>query len=209
MHTIRLAASLALALGLTACVDASDHVSDTDQAATVYNDCATSSDTNAMEYSINAGDTYTRSGHTINQTCSCMAWQVKKNATDEATANAAFPNCRPTTIVDFGLGAGNRILTAQVDTWNVSSQTECQNSTFSVALQQFDWTTDKYVTIASSDTSPTWNASTSTCSGPSFAQEVAVGVGGSDDFRIRAKATRGLDQFNHGFEGVIITSQPD
>ena len=149
MDKTRFAAPLALALGFTGCLDAEEHVSDSDQAATVFNNCATGSDSaNAMEESINVGDTYLRSGLKINSGCDCADWQVKKNATDEATANLAFPKCRPTTIVEYGLGAGVRRLKAETNgTWEITDKTECENSTLNVKVQKFDWSLADWVTI--------------------------------------------------------------
>jgi hypothetical protein len=211
MDKIRFAASLALALGFTGCLDAEEQVSDTDQAATVFDNCATGSGVaNAMEESINVGDSYTRYGLKINSGCDCLLWQGVKNATDEATANAAYPKCRPMTIVEYGLGAGVRRLKAETNgTWEITDPTECAQSTLNVWVQKFDSSVSDWVTITggfSGDIHPTWLSGN--CVQSSFYKDVLIGVGGSQDYRIKARATRGANTTNNGYEGVVITVQP-
>jgi hypothetical protein len=211
MDKIRFAASLALALGFTGCLDAEEHVSDTDQAVTVFDSCATGSGVaNAMEESINVGDTWLRSGVKINSTCDCLNWEIEKHNTDEATANVLHPKCRPMTIVEYGLGAGVRRLKAETNgTWEITNPTECVQSTLNVWVQQFDASVHDYVTITggfSGDVHPTWTGTN--CVQSSFFKDVLIGVGGSQDFRIKARATRGADTTNNGYEGVVISVQP-
>ena len=211
MDKIRFAASLALALGFSGCLDTDEHVSDTDQAVTVFDNCATGTGVaNAMEESINVGDTYLRSGLKINSTCDCLAWEIEKHNTSEATANALHPKCRPMTIVEYGLGAGVRRLKAETNgTWEITNSTECVQSTLNVWVQQYDASAHDYVTITggfSGDVHPTWTGTN--CVQSSFSKDVLIGVGGSQDFRIKARATRGADTTNNGYEGVIISVQP-
>jgi hypothetical protein len=211
MNKLIAAGCFALALGTLGCMEAPDApaLGATEHASTIFDDCATWTDANASEFSSNVGDGYTRSQATINNTCGCADWQVDQNLHGTAHANAAFPDCRPTTIVDFSLASGGRQVSAEVPGWThlVNGKTECLNSTFEAKLQKFNWGTGAYDTIASSGLlHPTW--SSGACDPLLWVQDLWIGVGGSGDYRMRARATRGMDEFNHGYETVNIRVRP-
>jgi hypothetical protein len=190
---------LLASLLLGAC--ATDSTTNTvDQDVSIWDDCATgTSAANALVGE--PPDSYTRSGSTINQTCGCKQWQIDNNAFGKTYADSHNPDCRPTTIVDFGLHVqqGGYLVGAEVPTWNISDQTECQNSTLHVKVQQWDGT--QYNDLwTPPDASPVWSGGT--CHSVSLYHGPFWNVPGP--LRVRAKATRGLDDFNHGFEGVKV-----
>ena len=191
---------------LGACLDQTGDPTEStaEQAVSIWDDCARgTSASNALVYE--PPDAYTRSGSTINQTCGCKQWQIDKNAHDKAYADSHDPNCRPQTIVDFSLFVQQYgyNLGAEVPTWNVSDKTECENSTLTVKVMQWDGT--QYNTLwAPPAASPVW--SNGKCLPLPLYHGPFFGVPGP--LSVRATAIRGLDQFNHGYEGVKVRAFP-
>ena len=95
-------------------------------------------------------------------------------------------------------------LGAEVPTWNVGNQTECENSTLNVKVQQWDGT--QYNLLwASGDRHPVWSTNTNTCM-PLSAFDSGQDFGVPGPLRVRAVATRGLGDatHEHGYEGVRL-----
>jgi len=206
----RYAPALALALLVPACLDdAADDVSATEEASTLIDMCATSGE-NAFS-SISFGtDSFTRPANRVNPSgsgnCDCKNHQEYSNLHGEAAADIAFPNCRAWTVVDFSVG-GQQLgykLGAEVGTWTLGNgQTECNNSAFHVEVQQ--WNGTGYTTIWDPGVfAPIWTGTA--CVGPSLMSPQGVVLSGS--YRVRARARRGLDEFNHGYETVTVRGIP-
>jgi len=220
MTKMNSAGCLVAAIGLVACVDApgdtTDDVSQTKQAGTVYDQCAVGDNDNGQIESINVEDTLTRNFNTMNGTgthdCNCINWQQEANATSEAHANTLFPKCRPTTFVETLVAdSGAYDIGALVTSWHAmeNGRTECLNSTLNVKVQKFNWTTHEFETMiggASGDLHPTF--SNGACNPVGFQLQV---LGSPDDFRVRARATRGLGTAGaeHGFEAVEVFAYPN
>ena len=204
--------ALALILPLAACVDMVDdpaNESSTTQASSEFDACAYGTGiANALIYE--PPDFYKRSDYKINQTCQCKDWQVDMNLNGETHADAAFPLCkRRNTIAGFSLHQqqlGYRLI-AEVPSWTVDDKTMCENSTFTASVHY--WNGSSYVQLASTDTAypsgmhPVWTNGTCVPLSWSYGP-VAAGA----NVQLRTKAIRGLELYNHGYEGVKLSSQP-
>jgi hypothetical protein len=200
-----------------ACVDDAQDVADntasTAQASTIVDACATGQ-TEDADGATNGfqGDSYTRSANRIDTLCGCADWQVDANANGVAQANIDYPDCRPWTWFDVtvtGLGTLGTLLQADVPNWETTSADMCMNSQLDMAVEENvggTWypvwpTTAGHFFVFN----PTFNSSTGKCDdlhkGPTIHD---IGV-----YRIKARAIRGLDQFNHGYAGVVLSAIPE
>ena len=224
MNQILSTGCFALALGVVGCVEApdasttTDDTASVDQDSTIFHQCAVGPTIlNAdMTATTTSSDSYTRPSGDINPAgpsanlCDCANWQIDKNQFGAAVADANHPKCRPLTMVDVDVEFGHAFnLVATVDAWNTSADgaVECANSTLAVVFQEFDPTTNQFVTFpgqfGAQVVHPHWLGGQ--CSSAAAAIQV---LGEGNPFRIRATATRGLGTtgFEHGFEGIRFTA---
>jgi hypothetical protein len=219
MRTIFITSTIAFA-SLAGCTDQEPDTGTQDQAISNITNCATGALENADTALSYSGDgTYTRSASTINpdnlqSQCTCMDWQADANAFGTAQANLDFPRCRTTSILQIAAGGQQQlgyIANALVPQWdNVSNQTECENSTLEVHVDQ--WTGTQWLDIWPGTNAqgqklarvvhPTWNASAQSCNPTGLSSPQGTVLQGT--YRLHAKATRGLDANNHGFATVQL-----
>ena len=198
-------------VGLGACgMDSPDTAdlatSDTAQASTILNNCATGSDANAQTSVFDDQlDTYTRSATKIDTTCGCAAWQVDMNAHGTAQANIDYPSCRPWTYFDVTLAYNTAMgLSTEVDTWGTTSATECTNSEVDMAIEEnvngtwipiWPVTANHFYVFH-----PTFDSAKGSCD--QFVKQHIVTDPGV--YRLKGRAIRGEDQYNHGYAGVVL-----
>jgi hypothetical protein len=175
----------------------------TDQDVTVHDKCATGNQPNASLVGDGPDDVYTRSANTTNVTCGCEAWQreVNLNNGDTTQANIDHPDCRPGTVVniDWVGDAGLIRYDVEVPSWSLTNgDEECSNSTLTIQL--FKRESGSWVEVPPERRIHPQPIGGGVC-GP-----LNVSGGGATDatYRIRAHATRGLFEHNHGYETVKI-----
>jgi hypothetical protein len=170
---------------------------------TVLDTCATGNNSNARLLYNGSTDSYTRGEGTINNTCECRGWQRDVNDHGEAVADANHPDCRPSTYVtiDWDVWKSTLAWEVEVTSWSLTNgTTECENSTLEVSVLR-DTTAGTYE-LQSTDRRHPHMLPNGRCSG------ISMGGGGTTDarFKLRARATRGLFEYDHGFETVKITA---
>jgi len=175
--------------------------------STVLDKCATGDNANATTTVLDfQDDTYTRTATTIDTTCGCAAWQVDMNANGAAQANQDYPSCRPWTYFDVAIQElPSNDLGANVSNWGTTSKTECENSELDLSIEENvngTWiaywpTTLNHFYVFH----PTFDATTGSCNELDKAHTVT----GAGNYRVKARAIRGLDQYNHGYAGVVMT----
>jgi len=190
--SIVLLSTLALSTSLLGCVapsgasDGDGDVASTSEAMTDVTDCAEYGQENAYTTlsQSQTRDTYTRTGHTINVTC----------GEDPATS---------WTTVDFDVSyGGSAMFLAEVPSWTLTNgQTECENSTFDAMF--FKLVGTQWQQMGGTEVHPTW--SNGACSVVGYAAPPTLP--GAATYRMMARATRGLAEYNHGYETVEIIGQ--
>jgi hypothetical protein len=164
--------------------------------------CATGHDANASLLFNGTTDMYTRSNATIDTICHCAAWQKDANQYDEDHANAAYPDCRPSTYVDidWDVWLSALVWEVEVPSWSLTNgDTECSNST--LAINVFDETSPGVWT----QSGPQQNYHPHPL-GNGVCSPLQITGGGTtaNRRRIHARATRGLAEYNHGYETVKV-----
>ena len=171
---------------------------------TKYDECAVNHAANAMEDVTGSFETYTRKGDpTINYDCDCLDWQKDARDHGEAQANIDHPLCRPETIVNMKWEVWYPVLAweVRVPSWSLTNgEIECLNS--KLVVSYWKETSPGTFTFQFSQTKQPTMLADGTCS------SISLGGSGTADgnrYRIKALATRGLDDKNHGFETVKVT----
>jgi hypothetical protein len=196
---------------LSACaVDSVEDALDTSTVSdevTVLDNCATGTSANAklLYDDYPTTDTYTRKGDPmINYTCGCRQWQRDANELGEEVADAQNPSCRATTFVNiqFDVSYPTPRWKVEVPYWSLTNgKTECLNSKLEVSILR-ETSPNHWELVDKETRQPTWDASSGTCN------EVFISGVGTTSYRtrIKARATRGLFENNHGFETVKISA---
>lgn len=178
-----------------------------DQATTIFDDCAVGHAANAFEdVTLTSPQTYMRRGDpTINFTCDCKAWQQDANVNGAAQADLDHPDCRSNTFVNVRWASASAFAhyLVEVPSWSLTNgDTECNNSTLAVSLWKLD-STSTWVKQGPTQTVHPVPIGNGVCGSASLG---GFGTATGDLYRIHALATRGLDDKNHGFETVRITT---
>jgi hypothetical protein len=191
---------LPFTLAIASCAVEGEPTSSTELDVTL-DTCATGHDPNASLLFNGTQDTYTRGETAINTTCHCAAWQKDANANGEAHANTAYPDCRPSTYVDVRWDLWLPILAYEVEVpaWSLTNgDTECSNSTLAVKL--FKEVSGAWVQQGPEEDFHPTPLGNGVCA----PLQITGGGDTGANYRIHARATRGLDANNHGFETVKI-----
>lgn len=196
---------------LGACaLDSTDPLDDEDlattaQDSTVLDNCAVGHAANATS-SVTpfTYDAYSRSSTTMNligpTRCDCLDWQGLFDSAGEAAANAAYPKCRPDTIVDFTVTGASGIVGAhfQVDsefTEKIHDAGRCAQSSLHMEL----WKSigrGVWQRMWQGTQVPFWNAGRCWQTVGEASPVVANGL-----YRVKAVANIPGEQ---GYEGVLI-----
>ena len=171
---------------------------------TVLDNCAVGHDENAFIGIFSAFESYTRKGDPkINYDCECKAWQKDANNLGEAQADLNHPQCRKETVVDikWNVWFPNLAYAVTVPSWSLTNgDIECENST--LAVSYWKKTGPNQYTFQHQGVWHPQVMSDGTCSSLTY---IGIGAADGSTYRIKALATRGLDDNNHGFETVKIS----